>query len=94
VHRQPAHMQHDLDGRRSTVRMLCAVLGDVTREEDSEEVFRQIEGIRQASVKFHRESSTSPAQHWRRAAASAAELKRASARKRSTCSYPFARCPR
>ncbi len=41
--------------------MLGAVLGDAIREEDGEEVFRQIEGIRQASVAFHRDPSAEAA---------------------------------
>lgn len=36
--------------RRYIVRMLGAVLGDAIREQDGEEVFRQIENIRRASV--------------------------------------------
>jgi phosphoenolpyruvate carboxylase len=50
-------MQDDPDEQRSIVRMLGAVLGDVIREQDGEEVYRQIEDIRRASVAVHRENS-------------------------------------
>lgn len=50
-------MNTDADEQRSIVRMLGAVLGDVIREQDGEEVFRQIEDIRRASVALHREGS-------------------------------------
>jgi phosphoenolpyruvate carboxylase len=43
--------------QRSIVRMLGAVLGDVIREQDGEDVFRQIEDIRRASVALHRDGS-------------------------------------
>ena len=46
-------MQNDAEEQRSIVRMLGAVLGDVIREQDGEDVFRQIEDIRRASVGFH-----------------------------------------
>src|SRR3954468_12539967 len=45
------------DQLRTTVRFLGRVLGDVIRAEDGEEVFNQIEEIRQASVAFHREGT-------------------------------------
>ena len=50
-------MQNDAEDQRSIVRMLGAVLGDAIREQDGEDVFRQIEDIRRASVSFHRENS-------------------------------------
>jgi phosphoenolpyruvate carboxylase len=51
-------MSHSLpDQLRLTVRQLGRVLGDVIRREDGEAVFRQIEEIRQASVRFHRDGS-------------------------------------
>ncbi len=50
-------MQNDAEEQRSIVRMLGAVLGDVIREQDGEDVFRQIEDIRRASVGFHRAAS-------------------------------------
>lgn len=50
-------MQNDADEQRAIVRMLGAVLGDAIREQDGEDVFRQIEDIRRASVAFHRENS-------------------------------------
>jgi phosphoenolpyruvate carboxylase len=42
---------------RATVRMLGRILGDVIRAEDGDEVFAQIEEIRQASVGFHRQGT-------------------------------------
>lgn len=54
-------MQNDGEEQRSIVRMLGAVLGDAIREQDGEDVFRQIEEIRRASVGFHRESSDAAA---------------------------------
>ena len=50
-------METDAEEQRAIVRMLGAVLGDVIREQDGEDVFRQIEEIRRASVGFHREPS-------------------------------------
>ncbi len=50
-------MTTEAKDQRAIVRMLGAVLGDVIREEDGEDVFRQIEDIRQASVAYHRENS-------------------------------------
>lgn len=50
-------MPNDADDQRSIVRMLGAMLGDVIREQDGEEVYSQIEGIRRASVSLHREAS-------------------------------------
>jgi len=50
-------MLNDAEEQRSIIRMLGAVLGDVIREQDGEDVFRQIEDIRRASVAFHREPS-------------------------------------
>jgi phosphoenolpyruvate carboxylase len=55
-------MQSFVDEQRMLVRMLGAVLGDVIREQDGQEVFRQIEEIRRASVGFHRENSLATAQ--------------------------------
>jgi phosphoenolpyruvate carboxylase len=57
-------MQNDIEEQRSLVRMLGAVLGDVIREQDGEDVFRQIEDIRRASV----------SRHWQASEASAREL--------------------
>ncbi|HEX5007903.1 MAG TPA: phosphoenolpyruvate carboxylase [Hyphomonadaceae bacterium] len=54
-------MQNDVEEQRSLVRMLGAVLGDVIREQDGEDVFRQIEDIRRASVSRHREASEATA---------------------------------
>ena len=54
-------METDAEEQRAIVRMLGAVLGDVIREQDGEDVFRQIEDIRRASVGFHREPSESAA---------------------------------
>ncbi|MDP3738939.1 MAG: phosphoenolpyruvate carboxylase [Hyphomonadaceae bacterium] len=54
-------MQNDAEDQRSIVRMLGAVLGDAIREQDGEDVFRQIEDIRRASVAFHRENSEAAA---------------------------------
>lgn len=48
--------------QRAIVRMLGAVLGDVIREQDGEDVFRQIEDIRQASVAYHRDNSDAAAE--------------------------------
>ena len=50
-------MLNDAEEQRSIIRMLGAVLGDVIREQDGEDVFHQIEDIRRASVGFHREPS-------------------------------------
>ena len=50
-------MHNDAEQQRAIVRMLGAVLGDVIREQDGEDVFRQIEDIRRASVGFHRAAS-------------------------------------
>jgi len=47
--------------QRAIVRMLGAVLGDVIREQDGEDVFAQIESIRQASVALHRDNSDTSA---------------------------------
>lgn len=55
-------MHKDAEDQRSIVRMLGAVLGEVIREQDGEEVFRQIEDIRRASVAFHREGSDEAAE--------------------------------
>ena len=54
-------METDAEEQRAIVRMLGAVLGDVIREQDGEDVFQQIEAIRRASVGFHREPSESAA---------------------------------
>ena len=54
-------MDNEATEQRSIVRMLGAVLGDVIREQDGEDVFRQIEDIRRASVGFHREPSAGAA---------------------------------
>jgi phosphoenolpyruvate carboxylase len=54
-------MQSEIEEQRSLVRMLGAVLGDVIREQDGEEVFRQIEDIRRASVGYHREATQASA---------------------------------
>ena len=51
------NMDNDAEEQRAIVRMLGAVLGDAIREQDGEDVFRQIEDIRRASVSFHRETS-------------------------------------
>ncbi len=56
-------MLNDAEEQRSIIRMLGAVLGDVIREQDGEDVFRQIEDIRRASVAFHREPSQDAAAH-------------------------------
>jgi len=50
-------MPSEADNQRSLVRMLGAVLGDVIREQDGEDVFRQIENIRRASVGAYRDGS-------------------------------------
>jgi phosphoenolpyruvate carboxylase len=50
------------DQLRAKVRFLGRLLGDVIRAEDGEEVFNQIEEIRQASVAFHREGTPEAAQ--------------------------------
>lgn len=42
------HMHTDAEEQHSIVRMLGAVLGDVIREQDGEDVFQQIEDIRRA----------------------------------------------
>lgn len=54
-------MTTNLEDQRALVRMLGAILGDVIREQDGDDVFRQIEEIRQASVAFHREGSEAAA---------------------------------
>ncbi|RYZ03944.1 MAG: phosphoenolpyruvate carboxylase, partial [Alphaproteobacteria bacterium] len=54
-------MTPELNDQRAIVRMLGAVLGDVIREQDGENVFRQIEGIRQASVALHKDNSETAA---------------------------------
>ena len=54
-------MQNEVEEQRSLVRMLGAVLGDVIREQDGEDVFRQIEDIRRASVSRHRQASEASA---------------------------------
>ncbi|HOY76278.1 MAG TPA: phosphoenolpyruvate carboxylase [Hyphomonadaceae bacterium] len=54
-------MTTEAKDQRAIVRMLGAVLGDVIREQDGEDVFRQIEAIRQASVAYHRENSDNTA---------------------------------
>lgn len=41
-------MHTDAEEQHSIVRMLGAVLGDVIREQDGEDVFQQIEDIRRA----------------------------------------------
>jgi len=46
---------------RANVRFLGRILGDVIRAEDGEEVFAQIETIRQASVGFHRKGTRAAA---------------------------------
>ena len=56
-------MHKDAEEQRSIVRMLGAVLGDVIREQDGEDVFQQIEDIRRASVAFHREATEESASH-------------------------------
>ncbi len=56
-------MHNDAEEQRSIVRMLGAVLGDVIREQDGEDVFQQIEAIRRASVAFHREGTEDSASH-------------------------------
>ncbi len=55
-------MQSEVEEQRSLVRMLGAVLGDVIREQDGEDVFRQIEDIRRASVSRHWQASEASAQ--------------------------------
>ena len=47
---------------RANVRFLGRILGDVIRAEDGEEVFAQIEDIRQASVGFHRKGARATAE--------------------------------
>lgn len=47
---------------RAAVQFLGRVLGDVIREQDGPEVFAQIEEIRQASVRFHREGTPEAAE--------------------------------
>ncbi|RYG38244.1 MAG: phosphoenolpyruvate carboxylase [Burkholderiales bacterium] len=54
-------MNTEAQDQRAIVRMLGAVLGDVIREQDGEDVFRQIETIRQASVAFHKDNSDTTA---------------------------------
>ncbi len=50
-------MPSEAETQRSLVRMLGAVLGDVIREQDGEDVFQQIENIRRASVGAYRDGS-------------------------------------
>ena len=47
---------------RANVRFLGRILGDVIRAEDGDEIFGQIEAIRQASVGFHRKGARSSAE--------------------------------
>ncbi|OYU69246.1 MAG: phosphoenolpyruvate carboxylase [Alphaproteobacteria bacterium PA2] len=47
---------------RANVRFLGRILGDVIRAEDGDEVFAQIEAIRQASVDFHRKGTGASAE--------------------------------
>lgn len=54
-------MPTSAESQRSLVRMLGAVLGDVIREHDGEEVFQQIENIRRASVGAYRDGSDASA---------------------------------
>jgi phosphoenolpyruvate carboxylase len=49
------------DQLRTSVRFLGRILGDVIREQDGEELFTQIEEIRQASVAFHRSGAAADA---------------------------------
>jgi phosphoenolpyruvate carboxylase len=41
---------------REDIRLLGRILGDTVREQEGEEVFKLVEQIRQASIRFHRDN--------------------------------------
>ena len=51
--------EHEKDAPlRDDIRLLGRILGDTVREQEGEETFQNVERIRQASIRFHRDNET------------------------------------